>query len=100
MREIRKRAGQIERKQARRRLVAAQTGAVGICLLAIVGAAYGMLRLPVRDVMAVSDSYGSTIALHSFAPYIVIGVLAFVLGILVTVLCVRLRKGQEDKKRP
>lgn len=37
MREIRKRAGQIERKQARRRLVAAQTGAVGICLLAIVG---------------------------------------------------------------
>jgi len=100
MQEIGRRAGQIRRKRARRRLVAAQAGVMAFCLFAIVGASYGMSKLSVHDVMAVSDGYGSAIAFRSSAPYILIGVLAFVLGILVTVLCVRLQKGHEEKKKP
>ncbi len=100
MKEIGRRAERIGRKKARRRLVAVQAGAVAVCLAAIVGASYGMQRLSVRDVMAVSGGYGSIIAFRASAPYIVIGALAFVLGILVTALCIHLQKGQEDKEKP
>ena len=88
-----------EKKLRRGRIVMASAAAA--CLALLVGAALVMPDLTVR-IPADGESGFETAAsiFHSTAAlgYIVIGLLAFLLGVCVTVLCFRLR--QMDKEDP
>ena len=98
--ETKRRIAQIEREKRRRRDTITMASAVAACLALLVGASLAMpgIAASIRS----GDYSGFETAASIFhggaaLGYIVIGLLAFLLGVCVTVLCFRLRQmNRED----
>ncbi len=85
-------------RQTRGRWIAAVSAAA--CLLAIVSLSFCMPGWVENSVYAESGGMASAASLfaeNGALGYLVIGIVAFVLGVSVTVLCFRLRSGAQDK---
>ena len=98
--ETKRRIAQIEREKRRRRDTITIASAVAACLALLIGASLAMPGIA-ASIQAGDYSGFETAAsiFHSGAAlgYIVIGLLAFLLGVCVTVLCFRLRQmNRED----
>lgn len=87
-REVLQRSKTIIRQRKTRRQMAFLTLASAVCLVLIVAVALGMpesiAQLPQRR--AVSDTLGALFVHNSALGYVVVGVLAFILGAAVTLL--------------
>ena len=98
--ETKRRIAKIERAKRLRRNTITMVFAVAACLALLVGASFAMpgiaAKIQAGDYSGFETSasmYGGGTALG----YIVIGLLAFLLGVCVTVLCFRLRQmSRED----
>ena len=98
--ETKRRIAQIEREKQRRRNVITMASAVAACLALLIGASLAMPGIAANiqtgdysGFETAASMYGGGAALG----YIVIGLLAFLLGVCVTVLCFRLRQmNRED----
>ena len=98
--ETKRRIAKIERAKRLRRNTITMASAVAACLALLIGASLAMpgiaARIQINDYAGFETSasmYGGGAALG----YIVIGLLAFLLGVCVTVLCFRLRQmNRED----
>ena len=98
--ETKRRIAKIEREKRLRRNTIAMASAVAACLVLLAGASLAMPGIAARiqtgdysGFETAASMYGGGAALG----YIVIGLLAFLLGVCVTVLCFRLRQmNQED----
>ena len=98
--ETKRRIAKIEREKRLRRNTITMASAVAACLVLLIGASLAMPGIAANiqtgnySVFETSASmYGGGAALG----YIVIGLLAFLLGVCVTVLCFRLRQmSRED----
>ena len=98
--EAKRRIAKIEREKRLRRNTITMASAVAACLVLLIGASLAMpgiaAKLQTGDYVGfetAASMYGGSAALG----YIVIGLLAFLLGVCVTVLCFRLRQmNQED----
>ena len=98
--ETKRRIAKMEREKRRRRNTVTMASAVAACLVLLIGASLAMpgiaARIQINDYAGFETSasmYGGGAALG----YIVIGLLAFLLGVCVTVLCFRLRQmNRED----
>ena len=97
--ETKRRIIQIEREKRRRRNTITMASAVAACLALLIGASLAMpgiaAKIQAGDYSGFETSasmYGGAAALG----YIVIGLLAFLLGVCVTVLCFRLRQMSWD----
>ena len=93
--ETKRRIAKIERAKRLRRNTITMASAVAACLALLIGASLAMpgiaARVQINDYAGFETSasmYGGGAALG----YIVIGLLAFLLGVCVTVLCFRLRQ--------
>ena len=95
---IERRSHQLRQKRRHRRVLLWETGLVCACLVLIVGAGVWVSNLTGAALPVTVSPYGSMIAGSRFIGYIVIGVLAFLLGISVTLLGLHLRK-KEDGER-
>ena len=98
--EAKRRIAQIEQEKRRRRNTVIMASAVAACLALLIGAS---LALPgIAASIQTGDYSGFETAASIFhggaaLGYIVIGLLAFLLGVCVTVLCFRLRQmNRED----
>ena len=80
VREIQSRTRQYRRQRENR--VLSSLAAFSLFLLAGIGVLFGSVQTP--GVAAVADGYGAV-------TYVVIGIAAFVVGVSVTVLCIRLK---------
>ena len=97
--ETKRRIAKIEREKRRRNTVT-MVSAVAACLALLVGASFAMPGIAARaqagdyaGFETAASMYGGGAALG----YIVIGLLAFLLGVCVTILCFRLRQiSRED----
>ena len=93
-----RRAEEIKRQErSRRSRIAAVSGAAA-CLAAILGLALAMPSVTAR--FSGADYYGGmTASLFSGESlgYLLVGLLAFALGVCVTVLCVRLHERERDE---
>ena len=97
--ETKRRIAKIEREKRRRNTIT-MASAVAACLALLIGASLAMpgiaARIQINDYAGfetTASMYGGGAALG----YIVIGLLAFLLGVCVTVLCFRLRQmNRED----
>ena len=92
---VKRRVAQIERQKRQRKNRIVALSSVAACLAVIVGAAFAMPAI--SEKLLVGDYAGYEAAASIFsssaaAGYIIIGLLAFVLGVCVTVLCFKLRK--------
>ena len=98
--EAKRRIAKIEREKRRRRNTVTMASAVAACLALLVGASFAMPGIAASiqtgdyaGFETAASMYGGGAALG----YIVIGLLAFLLGVCVTVLCFRLRQmSRED----
>ena len=98
--ETKRRIAKMEREKRRRRNTVTMASAVAACLALLIGASLAMpgIAASIRTgdysgFETAASMYGGGAALG----YIVIGLLAFLLGVCVTVLCFRLRQmNRED----
>ena len=98
--ETKRRIAKIKREKRLRRNTIAMASAVAACLVLLVGASFAMPNIAASiqtvdysGLETAASMYGGGAALG----YIVIGLLAFLLGVCVTVLCFRLRQmNRED----
>ncbi|MBR6312929.1 MAG: hypothetical protein IKR51_08165 [Oscillospiraceae bacterium] len=80
----------MKREHEKRRSVILSRVSVCVCVVLIVAAAVSLSFLS-EGAGIVPGNYGSLILTTSHMGWAVIGVLAFLLGVCVTLLCVRLR---------
>ena len=98
--ETKRRVAKIEQEKRRRRNTVTMASAVAACLALLIGASLAMPGIAAS--IRTGDYSGFETAASIFhggaaLGYIVIGLLAFLLGVCVTVLCVRLRQmSRED----
>ena len=103
--ETKRRIAKIERAKRRRRNTITMASAVAACLALLIGASLAMPGIAANirtgdysGFETAASIYGGGAALG----YIVIGLLAFLLGVCVTVLCFRLRQmsreGGQDRE--
>jgi len=98
--ETKRRIAKMEREKRRRRNTITMASAAAACLALLIGASFAMpgiaARIQINDYAGfetTASMYGGGAALG----YIVIGLLAFLLGVCVTVLCFRIRQlSRED----
>ena len=98
--ETKRRIAKMEREKRRRRNTVTMASAVAACLVLLIGASLAMPGIAAHiqtgnysGFETAASMYGGGAALG----YIVIGLLAFLLGVCVTVLCFRLRQmNRED----
>ena len=98
--EAKRRIAKIEREKRRRRNTITMASAVAACLALLIGVSLAMPGIAAKiqagdysGFETAASMYGGGAALG----YIVIGLLAFLLGVCVTVLCFRLRQmNRED----
>ena len=100
--ETKRRIAKMEREKRRRRNTITMASAVAACLALLIGASLAMPGIATR-IQAGNYSGFETAAsiFHGGAAlgYIVIGLLAFLLGVCVTVLCFRLRQMNREDTR-
>ena len=100
--ETKRRIAKIEREKRLRRNMITMASAVAACFALLIGASFAMPGIAAS--IQTGDYAGFETAASIFhggaaLGYIVIGLLAFLLGVCVTVLCFRLRQiSREDKQ--
>ena len=97
--EAKRRIAKIEREKRLRRNTITMASAVAACLVLLIGASFAMPGIAAS--IQTGDYAGFETAASMYGGgalgYIVIGLLAFLLGVCVTVLCFRLRQmSRED----
>ena len=97
--EAKRRIAQIEQKKRRRRNTVTMVSAVAACLVLLVGTSFVMPGIAANIQTGNYSGFETAASMYSGAAlgYIVIGLLAFLLGVCVTVLCFQLRQmNRED----
>ena len=98
--ETKRRIAKIEREKRRRRNTVTMASAVAACLALLIGASLAMPGIAASIRTGNYSGFETTASIYGGGAalgYIVIGLLAFLLGVCVTVLCFRLRQmNRED----
>ena len=97
--EAKRRIAKMEREKRLRRNTLAMASAVAACLVLLIGASFVMPGIAANIQTGDYSGFEMTASIfHGGAAlgYIVIGLLAFLLGVCVTVLCFRLRQMNRD----
>ena len=87
IREIRSRTRQY-RKRYETRLFSCLT-VCSLFLMAGIGARLNTVQMP--GIVSVAEGYGAVLLRNGAGSYVVLGIAAFVIGVAVTVLCIRLK---------
>ena len=98
--ETKRRIAKIEREKRLRRNTVTMASAVAACLALLIGASLAMPGIAASIQTGDYSGFETTASMYGGGAawgYIVIGLLAFLLGVCVTVLCFRLRQmNRED----
>ena len=99
---VRKRTAEIKRERQKRKQRALDVICIAVCLILVVGIGSFMPELtagiPGGEVHHASGA-ASLVGSHASLGYILMGIMAFLLGVCVTVLLYRLRRRNERKRR-
>ena len=93
MREIRSRTRQY-RKRYETRLLSCLT-VCSLFLLTGIGVLFGSMQTP--GIASVAEGYGGVLLRDGAGAYVVIGIAAFVIGVSVTGLCIRLKNKSTNR---
>ena len=88
LREIRSRTKQYRKKYENRLLTC--LAMCNLILFAGIGVLFRSVQGP--GTVAVADAYGTVLLRDGAGVYVVIGIVAFVAGVALTVICIRLKK--------
>ena len=99
--ETKRRIAKIEREKRLRRNTITMASAVVACLVLLIGASLAMPGIVVKIQTGDYSGFETAASMYGGGAlgYIVIGLLAFLLGVCVTILCFRLRQmNHEDRQ--
>ena len=103
---LHRRAGEIKREDRGRRVRLAQIAGTAACFVFVAAMAIVMPQVvpgPMGQTRSADGSggglYGSILTDSAYLGYIVIGIVAFLLGVALTLFLFRLKKWQEDRDR-
>ena len=99
--EVRRRITEKERQKKRKQRRIVAISCIAACLAVIFGASFVMSGISRQMVPRISSGYetAATILGGGAAPeYIIIGVLSFLLGVCVTILCFRIRQMDKEEQ--
>ena len=102
IRLIQKRTEEIKRERRKRKQRIVDVVCMAVCLLLVAGIGAWVSELTVKmpgESVAYPAGTASMIGNNAALGYIIMGVLAFLLGVCVTVLLYRLRRRNEHKRR-
>ena len=88
-----------KRKRTSRRTALPEALMVCASLVLIVTAALSMPNLSGSAAVSQTSQYGSLILIRPFLGYVIIGVLAFLLGVCITLLCFRLQRDRNGEQK-
>ena len=98
--ELHQRMKTRRQEKARHRFIVMSTSAFAACLVLVLLAAVGISRRPIEAASGLSGSLTASIfADHAALGYVIIALVAFCLGALVTVLCFRLKRSMDKEER-
>ena len=95
--EIRLRAIHSRARRYRARSEARRLGGLTACGVLLTGAILLLNGGQSPGVAAVADGYGAVLLRDGAGAYVVVGLLAFALGVLATVLCVRMKGSAAER---
>lgn len=93
VREIRSRTQQYRKRYELQRLFC--LAACSLFLLAGIGVLFRSVQTP--GVAVVADGYGAVLLRNGASAYVIIGIAAFIIGVSVTVLCIRLKNKSTNR---
>ena len=98
LREIRDRAEKLKQDRKKRSAQALGGAVACVCLILIAVLSRGMTNVVGKNTALISQ-YGGLILSEPKLGFVMIGILAFLLGVCVTLICVRLRDGESQWKK-
>lgn len=99
--EVQKRIAQVQYKQKQRRSYMMAVSSVAVCLVVIVGLASVMPGVAQNITVSDYDTFKTTASIFTDGTmfgYLLIGLIAFVLGVCVTILCLHIHNLQKEEK--
>lgn len=99
--EVKRRIVEKERQKGRQRRQIAAVLGVAACLAVIVGASFAMPGISEQIVQGTPSGFetaGTILGGNTVPGYIIIGLLAFLLGVCVTILCFRIRRLDKEEQ--
>ena len=98
LREVLKRADHLRERQAGRKAAAGWALSAAVCVVLLIASAGRLPLLPDESNAVLSAHSGSLLLGASYMGCVVIGILAFLLGVCVTMLAIRIRKMQDRER--
>lgn len=97
--ETEKRSESIRLVRARRRTAATAVLASAVCvaLISVLSVTLSGMDMAMPAVSG-ETPFGSLILMNNALPYMIVGILAFLLGISFTMLCIHVRERKKDRK--
>ncbi len=95
--EILSRREVVREKRVNRRILAANAIASCVCVILIIASSFCLPKLAVTQSENGASQYGSLLLAAPYVGYVIIGVLAFALGICVTLFCCSWKKFREQE---
>lgn len=92
MDEILKRADVIKNRKAKEKYIIGYSLAIAACLALLIISSVFIVNMNGGSAALEQTRYGSLIISASNMGYVIIGLLSFILGLLVTLLCVHIRE--------
>lgn len=99
--EVQKRIAQVQYKQKQHRSYMMAVSSVAVCLVVIVGLASVMPGVAQNITVSDYDTFKTTASIFTEGTmfgYLLIGLIAFVLGVCVTILCLHIHNLQKEEK--
>ena len=101
LQEIMRRAEIVRAKRSMRRRLYASTLASCVCAVLLIAVCFCLPQLTVLPESSAMQHYGSLLLAAPYTGYVVVGVLAFALGVCITLLCIHwkaLRQKERERK--
>lgn len=99
LREIIQRAEIVKEKRIMKKAILADGIASCICLALLIAAAVSLPNLKTAQAGNTASQYGSLLLAAPYIGYVIVSLLAFALGICVTLLCFHWKKWKEREKK-
>jgi preprotein translocase subunit SecF len=99
LREIMRRAELVKEKRIIKKTILTDVLASCVCLALLIAVAVCLPKLSLALTGSVATQYGSLLLAAPYIGYVIVGLLAFALGVCVTLLCVHWKKWKERERK-
>ena len=99
LREIMRRAELVKEKRNVKKVIMMNAVASGLCVALLITVAVYLPNLSPAQAGQIETRYGSLLLAAPYIGYVIVGLLAFALGVSITLLCIQWKKWKERDRK-